>query len=55
MVRQQHVTRHGHVAAADQPDVREGVMRGAVAFASTPLGTGRDMWQKPYGAGCRPP
>jgi hypothetical protein len=47
MVRQQHVARHGDVATADQPNVREGVMRGAVAFASTPLGTGRDMWQKP--------
>jgi hypothetical protein len=34
MVGQRHLARHRHVAAADQPDIRDGVMGGATQGAS---------------------
>jgi hypothetical protein len=38
MVRQRHVTRHWHVAPADQPRIRDGVMGGRHGRVVTMLG-----------------
>jgi hypothetical protein len=40
MVGQRHLARHRHLAATDQPDIRDGVMRSATREGRDPRRTG---------------